>query len=97
MAQELVSQKVKYTCDGCKQATEFELVGATEETILAMQEWREVVRKVFVQNEFRKITLHACSNACLSAADNMLVIQREPESADDIDMSSLRAQNYDAN
>lgn len=94
MSQEMISQRIKRTCEGCGLVKEWELIGMGEETILEMQNWYVVIREVFFDGRFTKIMVQSCSLACVPAAAIKLALPRlAEEPADDIDLESLRASN----
>lgn len=91
MSQEMISQKIKRTCDACGATKEWELIGMQEETIREMQDWYTVIREVFFNGQFTKIMVQACSLACTPAAAVKLALPKlQEEPADDIDLASLR-------
>ena len=92
MSEVMSSQKMQRTCEGCGITKEWELVGATDESILEMQEWYMITRGVLVNGRFEKWSVNACSLPCVSIAVLRLAApQGEP--ADNIDLNSLRAGN----
>ncbi len=92
MSEIMTSQKMKRICDACGASKEWELVGVQESSILEMQEWYVVQRKVVIDGHFTKIEAHACSLACVPAAAVKLALPSvEDEPTDDIDLASLRA------
>jgi hypothetical protein len=91
MSQEIVSQKLKRTCDGCGSVVEWEMIGLQEATIIEMQEWYTIIREVFVEGRFVKIMVQACSLACTPAAAIKLALPKmREEPADNIDLAALR-------
>lgn len=91
MSQEMTSQKMKRTCEGCGIIKEWELVGMQVSTIQEMQEWYTVIREVFVDGQFMKIMVQACSLACVPpAAIKLALPQIAEEPPDDIDLTALR-------
>lgn len=81
MAQQLTSHKIKRTCDGCGKEQEFELVGASPESIREMTGWYSVVREVFDGAEFQKLIVQACGLECVPAAAAKLALP--PPTPDD--------------
>lgn len=95
MSQQVISQKIQRTCDGCGVVKEWELVNAGEKIIEEMQEWRTVVREVFMDGHFVKVMVQACSSTCLVPADAKIIITpKQEEPADNIDLSTLRTTNF---
>ncbi len=97
MSQEMVSQILKRTCDGCGVVKTWEMVNIQErpETIIEMQAWFTVVREVFMPSEgFVKMMVQTCSAECLVAAAAKLQLpEPEPvpeEAADSIDLAALQ-------
>jgi hypothetical protein len=95
MSKELMSQKMKQTCDACGATKEWELVGADENpTIISeMQEWYIVTRKVVINRQMTQLTADACSLACTPAAAVKLALPPQDDPADNIDLASLRSSN----
>lgn len=94
MSKEIVSQRMKQTCDACGTVKEWELVGADENpTVLnEMQEWYIVTRKLFLNGELTQLTADACCLACTPAAAVKLALPiQQRESAAEVDLASLRA------
>jgi hypothetical protein len=95
MSDQMVSQKVKRTCDGCGAEFEWEFVNITEETLASMQQWYKVTRKLMVDKQPVEFKADACSLACVPAAAVKLALPpQQEEPADDIDLGSLRASNF---
>ena len=90
MSQEIVSQRIKRTCQGCDAVKEYELVGMSEDTTKEMQDWYTVIREVFDGERFVKIMAQACSLACVPAAAVKLALPPQPEEPE-IDLASLRS------
>ena len=91
MSQEMVSQKLKRTCDACGAVVEWEMVDAGEETIRAMESWYTVIREVFVDGKFVKIMVQTCSLACVPAGAVKLALPKRAEEPDErIDLASLQ-------
>ena len=90
MSQRPVSQKIERTCEGCDKKVEFELVGATEETLRQMMAWFTVIREDIDPDTGRpfKMLVQACSLECISAAAVKLLMP--PSASDDIDLGGLR-------
>lgn len=103
MSEIMSSQKMKRTCDACGVEKEWELVNATEQSILEMQEWYLITRKVILPDEigrphFTQVQVNACSLPCVPAAAVKLALpQQEQAPEDNIDLASLRAANYQPN
>jgi hypothetical protein len=96
MAKELISQKMQQTCDVCGALKEWELIGAEDNpTILGeMQEWYIGSRKVVINGRMTQLTVDACSSACYTASAGKLALPpMDDESADKIDLTSLRVSN----
>lgn len=98
MSQEMVSQILKRTCDGCGVVKTWEMVNIQErpEMIIEMQGWFTVVREVFMPGEgFIKMMVQVCSPECITtAAAKLKLPEPEPEPAgplDDIDLAALQA------
>jgi hypothetical protein len=96
MSQEIISQKMRRTCQGCELVKEFELVNMTPETSNDMQGWYTVIREVLDPQEgrFVKMMVQACSLACVPVAAVKLVLP-DLEPTSDIDLKSLRAGSSD--
>ena len=92
MTQELISQRIKRTCEGCGQVKEWELVEAPDADIVSMSEWCTAIREIPHEGKFIKLVVQACSLACVNKAAEKLYVQPE-EPADDINLASLRAQS----
>lgn len=92
MSKELVSQRMKQTCDACGAVKEWELVGADDNptVINEMQEWYIVTRKLFLGGRLTQLTADACSLACTPAAAVKLALPPQEDTADKIDLASLR-------
>ena len=93
MSKQVVSQRMKQTCDGCGSSKEWELVGAdADPNILAeMQCWFVVARKIVNdRGEIVALSADACSVACVSTIAEKLMKLPESEPADKIDLASLR-------
>jgi hypothetical protein len=88
------SQKMKRVCDACGSEKEWELIGVQEAAILEMQEWYMITRAVVVNGQFQKISVNACSLACVPAAAVKLALPEQREPDDNIDLASLRAANF---
>jgi hypothetical protein len=97
MSKEVVSQKMKQTCEGCGAFKEWELVGADgNPTILQeMQEWYNVNRKVVTPDgRLAQLTGDACSLSCVPVVAVKLALPpAQQEQTDQIDLSSLRTAN----
>lgn len=94
MSQDIISQKIKRTCEGCGTVKEWELVGMQEDTIKEMQDWYTIIREVYAEGHFVKVMVQACSLACTPVAAVKLALPKmEDEPADNIDLASLRASN----
>jgi len=92
MSKEMVSQRVKQTCDGCGLVKETEMVGVDEQSLVAeIQTWYQVGRKVLRNGQLGQISVDACSLACVPAAAIKLALPSpQDEPADNIDLASLR-------
>ena len=93
MSQQLISQKIKRTCEGCGLEKEWELVGAPAEQVVEMTQWYTIIREVYDPQEqhFVKLTVQACSLPCVpAAAVKVAVLPQNDEPADPIDLGSLR-------
>ena len=98
MSEVMSSQKMQRTCEGCGAVKEWELIGVQEPAILEMQEWYLITRAVVVDGRFQKISVNACTLACVPAAAVKLALPpQSDEPADDIDLGALRASNYQTN
>ena len=91
MSHEVVSLKIKRTCEGCGAVVEWELINSPETTISEMQGWYTVIREIFVEDRFVKMMVQACSLACVPAAAVKLALPPQDTSIDNIDIASLRA------
>jgi hypothetical protein len=94
MSEIMSSQKMQRTCDACGAMKEWELIGVQEPSLLEMQEWYLITRAVIVEGRFAKVSANACSLACVPAAAVKLALPAQPEPEDDIDLSQLRAANF---
>jgi hypothetical protein len=95
MSQELLSQKMKRTCDGCGTTYEWDMVGLNAEIIKQLENWYTIIREIFFDGEFRKMMVQCCSLACTPVAAVKLALPpQQEEPADNIDLASLRASNY---
>jgi hypothetical protein len=101
MSQEVISQKIRKTCEGCGSITEFEMINTPDETLTTLQNWYTVIRELLVMTpqgpQYQKAMVQACSPTCVSAATLKLVsipIQIPPpagsENEPEIDLASLR-------
>lgn len=92
MSQELVSQRIKRTCEGCGSVREWELVNAPDSAAQEMQQYYTIVREIFSEQEGRyiKLAVQACSLACVPVAALKLAAPQVEEPADNIDLGSLR-------
>lgn len=94
MSKNVISQKVKYICEGCKKEVTYELVDATDDTVYELQNWRTVIREILHDGQWVQLRVGACSRECLATADAVLKIPDPRTSTDGIiDMNSLRASN----
>jgi len=96
MSKEVISQRMKQTCEGCGKIVEWELVGADQnlQTLTEMQQWFQVGRKAVIGGQMVQLTADACSPTCASVA--AVKLSNPPESEeqpDQIDLQSLRAAN----
>ena len=86
MSQEVVSQKVERTCEGCGTKVVFEMVNPTDQAVTEMTEWFTIVREIADSQtgRFHKLMVQACSMPCIAAAALKLAVV--PSNApDDID------------
>lgn len=97
MSQEMVSQQLRRTCDGCGLVKTWEMVNIQErpEQIIEMQAWFTVVREVFMPSEgFIKMMVQVCSPDCIAkAAEKLKLPDQEPvaeEGPDNIDLAALQ-------
>ncbi len=98
MSQEVTSQKIKRTCDGCGAQVEWEMVGLTEETVKQMEAWYTIIREVFMNGSFVKMMVQCCGLSCIPVGAVKLALPpQQDEPADNIDLASLRAANFRAN
>lgn len=93
MSQELVSQRIKRTCEGCGGVKEWELVNAPDSAAQEMQQYYTIIREVFSEAEgrFVKLAVQACSLPCVAVAALKLATPLADEPTDNIDLGSLRA------
>jgi len=94
MSQEVISQKIQRTCEGCGTVKEWELVGMGEDAVTEMEQWYTIIREVFFDGRFQKIMVQACCLGCLPAAGIKLALPKvaEEEQTDNIDLDSLRTE-----
>lgn len=97
MAEYMSSQKMTRECDACLLKKEWELVNAAPEALAEMQAWFLLTRKVIIDGRPTQITGNACSLACVSAVAVKMALPPQEEPADDIDLASLRASNFQTN
>jgi hypothetical protein len=92
MSQELVSQKVKRTCEGCGFEETYELFPPTPEVAIALTRWYQTAKRVIFPNgEQLEMQVMACSLTCLEpAAAKMVPPVAEPSSEPTIDLASLQ-------
>ena len=96
MSEIMSSQKMQRTCDACGAMKEWELIGVQEPAILEMQEWYLITRAVVMNGRFEKLSVNACCLSCVPAAAVKLALPGPAEEpADDIDLSQLRAANFE--
>ena len=96
MSEIMSCQKMQRTCDACVAMKEWELIGVQEPAILEMQEWYLITRAVVMNGRFEKLSVNACCLACVPAAAVKLALPVPAEEpADDIDLSQLRAANFE--
>jgi len=89
MSQEVISQKIKKTCDGCGSVHEYEMVDPSEAMMQEIENWYTVGRAVRAEGRVLKMMAEACCLACVPAAAVKLALPPaapEPE----IDLASLR-------
>lgn len=92
MSQETVSHIIRRTCDGCKKITDWDFTKIDEKTIKEMEEWYTVIREVYIEGQFAKMMVQACSLSCIPAAAVKLALKPQMEEGpDQIDLASLRA------
>lgn len=94
MSQQVISQRIKRTCEGCNKIVEFEMVDPTDDAITDMTRWYTVVREIADSQtgRFHKLMVQACSLPCVNLA--ALKLEVVPSNApDDIDLDALRASN----
>lgn len=97
MTQEVISQKVKKTCEGCGQSFEFELVNSSQETVEALQNWYTVIREILIMTpegpRFHKLMVQAHALECVPAAAVKLALPPQFEPEEEVDLASLRQAN----
>ncbi len=94
--QEVISQKIRRTCQGCDAVQEWELISPSENTINQMQEWYTVLREILVDGHFEKLCVQACCLACVPAAAVKLALPtRLPEPA--INLADLQVGHDEVN
>lgn len=93
MSQEVISQVVERTCEGCGKKVKFEMVNPTDDAVTEMTEWFTVVREIAdsATGRFVKIMVQACSLPCITAAALKLA-QVPSNTPDDIDLAALQQQ-----
>lgn len=91
MSQEVVSQIVERTCEGCGKKVKFEMVNPTDNAVTEMTEWFTIVREVAdsATGRFHKLMVQSCSMPCIVTAALKLA-QVPSNTPDDIDLSALR-------
>lgn len=95
MSEIMSSQKMQRTCDACGAVKEWELIGVQEPALIEMQEWYLITRAVMMDGRFVKMAANACTLACVPAAAVKLALPPQAEEpADNIDLASLRASNF---
>ena len=101
MSKLITSQKMEMTCEACGTKKEWELVGADQDpvTLQEMQAWYTVARKVIDPRTgaLTQLMGDACGLECVSVVAVKLAVPPQDEPADDIDLASLRAKNFQAN
>lgn len=91
MSQQVLSQKIERTCEGCGVTVVFEMVNPTDDAVTAMTRWYTIVREIAdsATGRFQKLMVQACSLPCVNVA--ALKLEVIPSNApDDIDLSALR-------
>ena len=99
MSKQMISQRVKQTCDGCGESKETETVGCSEtEIVTEIQRWYIVGRKVLIDGVLQQRQVDACSLACVPAAAIKLALPKVDEpTVDNIDLAALRVGDMDTN
>ena len=98
MSQEMISQKIKRTCDACGKTAEWDLIGLQPETIRELQDWYTVIREVWFNGRFEKIMVQTCSLECVPAGAIKLALPKvQEEPADNIDLAALQASSIQPN
>lgn len=103
MATEMISQKIKKTCDACGKQVEYELWNATDETMAALTTWYTVVREVVLLTQqgpqFSKKLALACSLECVPITALKLAMPSTgvpgDEDKPEVDLASLQQNNSD--
>lgn len=92
MSQEVISQRVKFTCQGCEKSEEFELVPQTVEVLEKMSKYFTLSRNVVENGQVYQLKVQACGIACVpAAATKLLVLPSASEPVDDINLADLQA------
>ena len=89
MSQEVISQKISRTCEGCGKIVTWETIGASDETLNEMQSWYTIIREIVIESRFAKLVAQACYLSCVPSAAIKLVLPPQ-EQSDRIDLDSLR-------
>lgn len=93
MSQEIVSNKIRKTCEGCGKSRDYELIGVDVNVpaLNELKEWRTIIREVYHQGQFLKLATWACSAECVVAADAKIQVPDFVEEiSDGIDLSKLQ-------
>jgi hypothetical protein len=91
MSQQVVSQIIERTCEGCGVVVKYEVVNPSDDMITDMTRWYTVVREIAdsESGRFVKMMVQACSLPCVNVA--ALKLEVIPSNApDDIDLKTLR-------
>lgn len=101
MAQEVISQKIRRTCDACGVVEEFEMQHITPETLARWEKWWAVIREVFDPTEGKmvKMLVQAHTIECVPAAAVKISLpviaalnpNTDDSQPDNIDLASLQA------
>jgi|ERR1035437_4353007 hypothetical protein len=98
MSKQMISQRVKQTCDGCGESTETETIGVSEQEIVTeIQKWYVAGKKAMVDGQLVQLSVDACCLACVPAAAIKLALPKVEEPADNIDLGALRVGDLGAN
>jgi hypothetical protein len=99
MSTEMVSHKIKKTCEGCGVERVYEMVNATAETITEMENWYTIVREMLVPGpqgpQYEKFMVQAHEPACVPVAILKLMklgTMEMQEQQDEINLKDLQQQ-----